>query len=225
MNPIRILIAAGILLAAFAFPAAAQDAAQKVKVEKIARYLANSAKKLTDDKQLVASGNWIENPEVGEVKKYGVAKRAAALYKLISLQQENEDKILAGAGKNQDQFAFALLTRLGSYSLYQELLGKEGFDAYIKDFLDGEIFDIKMVFAGKIPDGAYTQTRSTRKSKLDMLLMTEKPFVEELLRIDIDAKKNADNKTLANLGAKTFVMSLANTCMANVDTCLKLAGK
>jgi hypothetical protein len=88
----------------------------------------------------------------------------------------------------------------------------------VKDYIDGEISDLKLVLANRIPYGIYRSSRKMRDDKRTMLLMTDKEFVEETLNVKI--KKDPLPKELANI---TTMISFSEICIANLESlCIKL---
>ena len=196
------------------------SAVDKAKIDKISVYISKTAKKLANNKSLNTAMNWPENEEVKTVAGYPDEKRVASLFKLIELQAASEERAFPKASTVQDQAAMSFLNRLLTFSKYQSLIGKSSNDVIIKDYLDGEVADLKMVFSGKIPDGLYLKGSKVRKDKLNMLIMQDKVVATEYITIISDKDPRYDT-----LAVKTFVSSLVESCMANMDVCAKLSEK
>lgn len=202
--------------------ATAQTAAEKAKIEKMSKYIATIGKKLAGNNEAVKSTsmNWPENPEVKEVAAFSDAKRIGALWELVHAQRSNEEKAFPNAKDNQEQLALSLLNRLLSFSKYQSFLGNSSNDVIVKDYVDGEIADLKMVFSDKMPVGLYFKSRKIREDKYDLLTMQDKEIVTEILTF-----KMSKSGKLEALATKTFMISLLESCYQNMDVCAKLAGK
>jgi hypothetical protein len=77
-----------------------------------------------------------------------------------------------------------------------------------------------MVFSGKMPVGLYFKGSQIREDKYDLLTMQDKEIVTEILTF-----KTTKNIKLEALAAKTFMISLFESCYQNMDVCAKLSGK
>lgn len=212
------------LALACAIPSAAtaQTAAEKAKIEKVSEYFVSIGKKLASTNEAIKSTsmNWPENPEVKEIAAYSDAKRIGALWELAHSQRANEEIAFPNAKDNQDQLALSLMNRLLSFSKYQSFLGNSDNDVIVKDYIDGEIADLRMVFSDKMPVGLYLKSRKIREDKYDLLTLQDKDIVTEILNFKV--AKNSKHEALA---AKTFMLSLFESCYQNMDLCANLAGK
>ena len=99
----------------------------------------------------------------------------------------------------------------------KELLGSTREDVWMKDFLDGEIADIKLTIDQKIPYDNYLYSTKQRNSKLTYLYMTDQAYVKELVTVDIE-----NDLTMTALTNKTFAISLYTVCIQNLFLCEKL---
>lgn len=88
----------------------------------------------------------------------------------------------------------------------------------IKDYLDGEIADLKLVLADRLPYGIYLRLKKARDDKRDMLLATDKDLVTE--RFNLTLKKDTLPKRLANIATMTSFLEM---CVNNLENiCIKL---
>lgn len=187
--------------------------------EKIAALITTSAQKIGGAKKIGVNVtmNWSENPEVKEVAAFGADIRVATLMNIIRLLTENEEKIFPNIETNSNQLAVSIITRIFSLTHLSTLISSEDNDFVIKEYLAGEIADLKMVLNKKINYGTYLRWRKARVDKLNMLIFSEEKITLEALT---QATKEANiAQVLAN---KTTIISLFETCVANPDICSKL---
>ena len=195
-----------------------QNAETERNVGIASRTIANAAKKLTAGKALNVSMNWGENLEVKEVRSFSAAKRVAIIYNAINFLEKNDEVIFEKLKTNEYQLAASVLTRLRALSYLSELVGSTENELIIKDYIDGEVSDLKLVLAHRIPYGIYRSSRKMRDDKRSMLLMTDKGFVEELLNIEV--KKDPLPKKIANI---TTMIAFSDICIANLESlCIKI---
>ncbi|MCX7172416.1 MAG: hypothetical protein NT159_00425 [Proteobacteria bacterium] len=191
--------------------------------EKIAALVSNSAQKIGGTKNIgvgKVTMNWASNPEVKEVVGFGNDKRVASLTTIIGYLATNEEKIFPNVKTNSDQLAAAIITRMFSLTHLSGLLSSADNDVVVKDYLDGEIADLKLILSGKINYSMYLQSRRMREDKRSMLLLQDKGIVTEM-RI-LMMKEDSIAQVLAN---KTTIISLLEVCDAKPDLCAKLQAK
>ena len=192
------------------FAADSQDLEKNAQIA--SKIITNSAKKLTTGKALYVQTSWGENAEVKVVRSFSVAKKVAVLYNVIDFLESNDEIIFDSA---------SVLTRLTALSYLSTLVvpATEN-ELIIKDYMDGEISDLKLVLANRLPYGIYRASRKARDDKRTMLLMSNKEFVVEFLRIGIGAEQDPLPKKLANI---TMMTSFVDICLANLESlCIKL---
>jgi len=159
--------------------------------------IANAAKKLTTGKTFKVSMNWGENLEVKEVRLFAAAKRVAVIYNVLNFLEENDEIVFDKLKTNEFHLAASVITRLRALSYLGALVASTENELIIKDYIEGEISDLKLVLAHRIPYGIYRSSRKMRDDKRTMLLMTDKGFIEELFNIEL--KKDPLPKKLANI--------------------------
>lgn len=188
-------------------------------IERVSKFGANAARKLTNGNSLSVRGSWSDNPEVGEVKSLASAKRCSVIYEVIDQLEKNDAIVFDKQKTDQFQLAASVLTRQRALTYLEELVQSPVSDNEIilKDYLAGEIADLKLVTTGRIPYGLYLQARKARDDKRGILLMTDKGFVEELLNLGI--KKDPLPQRLANI---TTMASFMGVCFNRLET---LCGK
>lgn len=210
---------------ALALAPPASHAADDPQVSAFAKVVSNAAKTVggTNGVGLKSTAmNWPENPDVKHAQSFGTDKRIATIMMLIDGEKANEEKIFAKMKTDTDHLVASLITRLFALSKIVTLVGSGNSinEAIIKDYLDGEIVDLRLVLDHKIAYGIYLKAREQRESKYTMLLMSDKRIVTEYLTFR--TSKDDFNQGLAN---KTTVISLSEACLANPDLCVKLAKK
>lgn len=192
------------------------------QIDKIAAFMKNAAKEIGGTKKIgvVVQMNWSENPEVKEVAAFGVDKRIATLMAIIDVYlPKNEKSIFPNIETNSNQLAASIITRIFSLTHLSELISSSDNDVVVKDYLDGEIADLKMVLSGKINYGIYLQSQKLRGNKRAMLIYgdKEKDVFKDMITLAMNEANIA--QILAN---KTFLISLSEACIANPDLCTKL---
>lgn len=182
------------------------------------KIIANAAKKLTAGKALNVSMNWGDNLEVKEIRSFSVGRRVAVIYNVINFLEKNDEIVFDKLKTNQYHLAASVLTRLRALSYISELIASTENELIIKDYIDGEISDLKLVLSNRISYGIYRSSRKMRDDKRSMLLMTDKVFVEELLNIEV--KKDLLPKKLANIAT---MVAFSDICVANLESlCIKI---
>ena len=198
----------------------ATDAENK-QAEKISYYISSVAKTVGGSKKIGVNSvtmNWSENPEVKVVTTFPPNKRVAAIMTLIDFEKENEEKAFPNILKNPEQLAASLITRLLALSKLVSLTKATGNDVVIKDYLDGEIADLKLIFEGKVQYGIYLQSRKMREEKYLMILGQDKDLLTEYFTFRM--AKDSITQVLAN---KTTLVALFEACMQNTNMCEKLS--
>lgn len=141
--------------------------------EKIAALITKSAQKIGGAKK-IGVGNvtmdWQANSEVKEIAAFESGKRIGVLTRVIDNLSANEEKIFPDIKTNTHQMAAAIITRMLSLDHLSSLIASSDYDVVVKDYLDGEIADLKLMLNGKINYGAYLQSREMRDNKRAMLL-------------------------------------------------------
>jgi len=189
---------------------------------KIAALVSNAAQKIGGAKKMGVGNvtmNWSGNPEVKEISAFGFDKRMATLMKIVDYLATNEERIFPDIKTNGNQQVAATITRIISLTHLSALISSADNDVVVKDYLDGEMADLKMVLNGKynLGYGIYRQARKMRDDKRVMLLYQDEKIVHEMLIL----MEKEDNiaQTLAN---KTIMISLIEACDRNPDLCAKL---
>ena len=121
----------------------AQTKEQSEKIAGVAKKLATLNARLGPDVREVQM-NWKDNSEVKTVLSYSTLKRIAAINVIVSNLQDNEAKIFPQPDKNKSQLAGIIISRIFSYSYLRELTTDSDDDIAVRDYLDGELSDLKL---------------------------------------------------------------------------------
>ena len=144
-------------------------------------------------------------------------KRVAALETAILYLGENE-KIIFPEIKSSDHAMVFLASRLIALEYLSSLIGSSDNDLVLKDYLNGEMLDIKMMLNGTADFGAmYLKSRKMRDDKRALFLFQNKEFIKEKLALMME-KPNISN-FVAN---KTSLISLVQACGSIPQSCSKL---
>lgn len=214
MNAIKPFIT--LLFILIASSPAAQNTEEAAQAKKISLKLVSFYKKLTPSISSTNT-NWAENKEVSEIKSWPTLKRMAAIRNIIWELQENEKKLLPNFENDTNQLAAGLISRIFSYNYLKGLILDSTDEIGTKDYLNGEISDLNLTLNHKLPYGMYASERKRREDKLNYLYMSNKEFVEELLKLKLEK-----NSAPSILSSKTSAISLMETCVNNLDICEKL---
>ena len=188
------------------------------QAEIAAQFITKAASKLSNGKPLYKAQYWHDNAEVKEVREFSSAKRAVVLYESINFLAKYEALIFDKQKNNQHHLAESLLTRLRTLEYFRDLVTLSGDELILREYLDGEISDIRMVIASRISLKMYIDSRATRDEKLTSLLMTEKKLVSE--RINLYVNKDPFPKRLADI---TTMHAFMEICASNLGKlCVKL---
>lgn len=160
--------------------------------------------------------NWNEQPEVKKIRALSDLKRTAAILAIIWNLASNDEEILSKMKTNDYQVLISMLTRIHAYTFLNNLVGATPTDLALKQFLDDEVAELKLVFARKTTVAAYMQARKTRDDKHAALLKDQK-FVSELVKFR--AGKETVTKSLANA---TTMLALIEACTSNPALCVKM---
>ena len=201
----------------------AQTQPNDPRIPKIANYISSTAKIIGGPNQLgvkSVSMNWVANDEIKEIKGYYAKKRIGALMQLVEYEKQIEEKAFPKFNKDQDQLVITLMVRLFSYANYSTLAGDTTNDLVMKDFFDSEVTDLKLVFDHKIHYQQYLKMRDIRIDKFRSILFQDAEIGTEFFTFV--TLKNNSVQSLAN---KTATISLSESCMQNIDLCVKLSGK
>ena len=140
---------------------------------------------------------------------------------IIDYLAANEEKIFPKIKTDSNQLAASISTRIFSLLHLSALISSSDNDVVIKDYLDGEIADLKIVHSGKINYGMYLQSREMRDNKRVMILYGDKEDGEKIVKEVLTLRMNEGNiaQVLANI---TSLISLSEVCISNPDGCAKL---
>ena len=160
---------------------------------------------------------WEQNSEIKVVFSYSKVKKLATIHAVIWRLQENDEKIFSGIESNPNLLATMLITRYFSYSYLRELTDDTDSDLLIRNYLDGEISDLRLVLNHTLSYGLYAQSRDQRKFKMDFISMSARDYAKELL-----AAKIENGTTIIVLANKTTGISLFKTCTQNIKLCAEI---
>lgn len=161
--------------------------------------------------------DWGQNPEVKAAFSYPKMKKLATIRAVIWRLQENDERIFADIENNSSLLATMIITRYFSYSYLRELTDDSDSDILIRNYLDGELADLRLLLNHTLSYGLYVQSREQRNSKLDIISMTDEAYDKELLATKIENKA-----TIVVLANKTTGASLWQTCTQNMALCAGL---
>jgi hypothetical protein len=186
---------------------------------KLVKFMTNAAKTLGGEKSLgtKVTPTWQENSEIKNIKTFNANKRNVFLWIVTTQLDENEEKIFTNIEKNQYQLAGSIISRIISLNYLNTLLTDSDDDLLVKDYISGEIYDLKLILATKLQYGFYIKEHKRRKDKLELLLMASgEGIIKEALTL-ID-KNNTSTQVVANM---TILIALMDTCANNEDLCTK----
>lgn len=204
------------------------------RIAKMTEISMEAAKKIGGPKKIGTqlTLNWSENPEVKEIAAFESSKRIATLMAIINHLKKNEEKIFPNITNpalnkaNQEQLTISLITRLFSLTHLTSLITVSDYDVAVKDFLDGEIADLKLVLDFKIGYYTYIQSQKMRENKLLLILMLDKEILTELFTLNVNDMEGDKEASIAHvLANKTTNISLFEACATNPDLCSKLKAK
>lgn len=160
--------------------------------------------------------NWNDQPEVKKIRALPDIKRTAAILAIIWNLAGNDEEIFSKMKTHDYQVLISMLTRIHAYTFLANLVGSSATDLALKQFLDEEVAELKLVFARKTTVAAYMQARKVRDDKHAALLKDQK-FVSELVKFR--AGKETVTKSLANA---TTMLALIEACTSNAALCIKM---
>ncbi len=190
------------------------------KSDKISKLIFESTAKIVGENKIGAkvTMDWKSNKEVADVSSYEGDKRTATVETTIQYLGENENTIFPEINSSDHAVVF-LVSRLIALQHLSTLVGESDNDLIIKDYLNREVSDIKMMLNGTVDYGAmYLKSRKMRDDKRALFLYQNKGFIGEKLTLMME-KPNIANY-LAN---KTSLISLIEACVAVPEQCVNLA--
>lgn len=211
-------------VAAFAADADAEKQAAITKQAAIvARVISTAAKKLMPNAQsFKVTPNWADNPDVKAARALADGKRAALLFAVLDQLAKNDDVVFDKMKTNQYQVIASVLVRAQELAYLADLVPISENGIILKDYIDGEVADIKLVQSQRLPYGMYRAARKQRDDKRTMLLMSDYAFVSDYMTQLIQEKSGEASlpKSVANI---TTMVSFMNACINNLaNLCNKL---
>jgi len=140
--------------------------ATDANLDKVIVLVTNAAKQIGGAEVTIS---WSDNPEVKEIAGFIADKRIGTLMNIINELADNEKTIFPNIKTNSDQLAATIIMKIYSFDYLNELISSTDNDVIIKDYLDSEIADLKMVLSHKISYGLYVKSQEERNNKREML--------------------------------------------------------
>ena len=196
------------------------DKSAEASADKISILIANAATKLGGPSKIGVTNvvmNWSDNPEIKTVSSYSADQRAAALMAVIDDLKIDEDEIFPDVEHNSNELVVSIITRIISLSHLESLVSSGKNDIILKDYLDGEIADLKMTLNGSINYGLYLKARAERENKRSDLILVDAGVVKQLLLF-----KMHETEIILPVAHKTTMIAFFETCAQNSDLCQKL---
>jgi hypothetical protein len=176
-------------------------------------YIGGIGKTVSDNFRLYRpmEPEWENNSEVTEIRSYSNAKRLAAIYLLLDLQDKHEAKAFPNIHKDPNHFLLRLATRLPVLVLYNSLLSDLPNNIVIKDYIQSESSDIKLALNLHGTMNMFLQNQQNRKSKMTMLLFSNEEIVKEALELKVNGMASIDI-----LAVKSFMTILTRFCQPDM---------
>ena len=188
--------------------------ATDANLDKVIVLVTNAAKQIGGAEVTIS---WSDNPEVKEIAGFIADKRIGTLMKIINELADNEKTIFPNIKTNSDQLAATIIMRIYSFDYLNELISSTDNDVIVKDYLDSEIADLKMVLSHKISYGLYVKSQEARNNKREMLLFSQEKILTEYMNLP-----NKEDNIAKAVENKTSIVALTDVCQTNPDLCKKL---
>ena len=158
---------------------------------------------------------WGSNEEVSIVQRFSTLDRTSVLFPAVLLHNESVKKLFPNIATKSTEFTALVGVRTSFLRKVRSLLVDSDnlSEQILREYVDGDLLDLRLLAAGRMPSDTYARAIAYRNSKLEVLFMTDK---------DVLASSLEKYKLTHALSIKTTLISLMELCAASPDVCESL---